>query len=308
MISTLPAVFNMLNTRRAIIPAANGHCSARALARYYATLADGGVVPPPHPSSSKPKLGSHIHVPKFPTTKATKKQQKTGKGKSPRSSLYEKIPDNPGDDAQGSSHRIDIASGSSGSCSSGSSSSSDGEGNGRKILGGEKKRLHEAFMGAGEFGGLALESGDFGLGFRRIRSKDGSLIGFGHSGMGGSTGFCVIEDQFSIAVTLNKMSFGAVTRSILQLVCSELGISLSEDLVAASRGEPSGDMPKPLINWLPPFHLFLTQYNIRTCRPTLLGIRRHKMFYYTIWKYRFSVTAMFNNTLHHPGIVTEQLQ
>ncbi|PKI31274.1 hypothetical protein CRG98_048335, partial [Punica granatum] len=244
MVTTLPAVFNMLNTRRAIIPAANGHCSARALARYYATLADGGVVPPLHSSSSKPKLGSHVHIPKF-STKASKKQQKAGKNKSLRSSMYEQIPDSPGDDAQ--SHRIDVATGNN---SSSSSSSSDGEGNGKKIFRSEKGRLHEAFMGAGEFGSLALESGDFGLGFRRIRSKDGSLIGFGHSGMGGSTGFCDIENRFSIAVTLNKMSMGAVTRNILQLVCSELGISLSNELAASSQAGPSGEsnLQKPLIN------------------------------------------------------------
>ncbi|KAK4756654.1 hypothetical protein SAY87_006781 [Trapa incisa] len=245
MISTLPAMFNMLNTRRAIIPAANGHCSARALARYYAALGDGGVVPPPH-SSSKPKLGSHVHIPKFPSTKASKKQQKTGKSKYLKPSLYQKIPDNPGGSGHGSPHRIDIPTGSDSSCSN-----SDGDENVRKIFSGKEKSLHEAFMGAGEFGGLAQESGDFGLGFRRIRSKDGSLIGFGHSGMGGSTGFCVIKDRFSIAVTLNKMSFGAVTRSILQLVCSELGILLSDELVASfqpaeSSGEPI--LRKPLIN------------------------------------------------------------
>ncbi|KAF2302780.1 hypothetical protein GH714_008345 [Hevea brasiliensis] len=75
---TLPALFNTLNVFVAIIPAANGHCSARALARYYAALVDGGTIPLPHSSFSKPPLGSHPHIPKFPSEKTSKRQ----KGKS----------------------------------------------------------------------------------------------------------------------------------------------------------------------------------------------------------------------------------
>ena len=63
--TTLPVVFDSLNIRHAIIPVANGHCSARALARYYVTLANGGMVPWPHSSSSKPPLGSHPTSPNF---------------------------------------------------------------------------------------------------------------------------------------------------------------------------------------------------------------------------------------------------
>ncbi|KAK4783663.1 hypothetical protein SAY86_008037 [Trapa natans] len=250
MITTLPAMFNMLNTRRAVIPAANGHCSARALARYYAALADGGEVPPPHSPSSKPKLGSHVHIPKFPPSNVvSKRQQKSGKKMSPWASLYKKNPDVTAYEAHGSSNRIDIATGNNvggSSSSSGRHSSGDSEGEhiNRKIFQGEKNRLHEAFMGAGEFRSLALEGGAFGLGFKRIRSKDGSLIGFGHSGMGGSTGFCDIENRFSIAVTVNKMSFGAVTRSILEVISSELGISLSDELVSSSQAGSN----EPLIN------------------------------------------------------------
>ena len=75
LVTVLPALFNTLNVRRAIIPAANGHCSARALARYYATLADGGILPPPHSSSFKQLLGSHPHMPSFPSQKTSKKQK-----------------------------------------------------------------------------------------------------------------------------------------------------------------------------------------------------------------------------------------
>ncbi|KAF9660616.1 hypothetical protein SADUNF_SadunfUnG0007900 [Salix dunnii] len=73
--TVVPALFNMLNVRRAIIPSANGHCSARALARYYAALVDGGLVPPPHSSLSKPPLGTHLHNPKFPSEITSKKQK-----------------------------------------------------------------------------------------------------------------------------------------------------------------------------------------------------------------------------------------
>ncbi|XVF86502.1 hypothetical protein PTKIN_Ptkin18bG0046000 [Pterospermum kingtungense] len=43
--TSLPAFFNMLNIRRGFIPGINGHCSARALARYYAALADRSPIP-----------------------------------------------------------------------------------------------------------------------------------------------------------------------------------------------------------------------------------------------------------------------
>eukprot|EP00897_Mesotaenium_endlicherianum_P001152 jgi/Mesen1/11037/ME000098S10430 len=55
--STLPLIFNALFIRRAVIPAANGHFSARALARFYAALGAGGAIPS-LPSSSDPPLGS----------------------------------------------------------------------------------------------------------------------------------------------------------------------------------------------------------------------------------------------------------
>ncbi|KAE9588953.1 hypothetical protein Lal_00012681 [Lupinus albus] len=64
--TTVPSLFNTLHARRAIIPAANGHLSARALARYYAALADGGKIPPPHSTASKPVLGTHPHIPTSP--------------------------------------------------------------------------------------------------------------------------------------------------------------------------------------------------------------------------------------------------
>ncbi|KAF5797908.1 putative beta-lactamase/transpeptidase [Helianthus annuus] len=182
ILAGLVPFFNTLNVRRAILPAANGHCSARALARYYATLLDGGVVPPPHSSLSQPPLGSHPHHPKD-----TSNNKKHG-GNSKTNNL-----------------------------------------NDFKIFSSQKAKLHDSFLGIGDYENLALPNGDFGLGFKRVCSKDGSLIGFGHSGLGGSTAYCDISNRFAISVTLNKLSFGSVTRDIIQFVCSELNIPVPEE-------------------------------------------------------------------------------
>lgn len=251
--TTLPALFNTLNVRRAIIPAANGHCSARALARYYAALVDGGKVPPPHSSSSKPALGSHPHLPKFASLKPPKQQKgywrklmtsanctethgrMQKKSYSSGDSSYSMIPDN---DNIGDSNNLTAET----------TIAADDPQSVSKIF--SNPRIHDAFMGAGEYENLVLPGGKFGLGFRRCYAKDGSLIGFGHSGMGGSTGYCDIKNRFAISVTLNKMSFGAVTGKIVHLVCSELGIPVPEEY--SRFGEGGADMQmnleKPLIN------------------------------------------------------------
>ncbi|EOY29154.1 ABC1 family protein, putative [Theobroma cacao] len=219
-----PALFNMLNLRRAIIPAANGHCSARALARYYAALADGGVVPPPHSSLSNPPLGSHPHIPNFLSRYCNKDFKDSGDS----CTRF----DNEGSNGN-----------SSNSTSDDCNASRDGPQNeNSKIF--SNARIHDAFLGVGEYGNLALPSPDgiFGLGFRRLKSKDGSFTAFGHSGMGGSAGFCDIKNRFAIAVTLNKMSFGGVTAKIIELVCSELNLPLPEEFSGSS------DAYRPLIN------------------------------------------------------------
>ncbi|KAF5726315.1 putative Ubiquinone biosynthesis protein coq-8 [Tripterygium wilfordii] len=265
--ATLPALFNMLNIRRATIPAANGHCSARALARYYAALADGGVTPPPHTSSSLPPLGSHPHIPKFSSKTAPKKQrgnrsEEASSGADNKINGYERklkyhisfLDGKRSRDSKDDSHARLVGDGSH-SCTN-SSSASDNianddipqNKNGSKIFCNPK--IHDAFMGVGEYRNLALPNGKFGLGFRRISSGDGSLTGFGHSGLGGSTGFCNIDNRFSIAVTVNKMSFGGVTGKIVQLVCSELNIPLPEEFSGlGDRGADSGiNLARPLIN------------------------------------------------------------
>ncbi|KAI7727587.1 hypothetical protein M8C21_019336 [Ambrosia artemisiifolia] len=206
MIAGLIPLSNTLNVRRAILPAANGHLSARALARYYAALADGGVVPPRHSSSSLPPLGSHPHHPIFLSNK-TSVNRKDGSKKdsngftSPKSDLYIRIPET--DDT---SDEVDTT-----------------------IFTHHKTKIHNAFLGTGDYKDLIFPNGKFGLGFRRVQTTDGSLIGFGHSGIGGSTGYCDINNRFAITVTLNKLSFGALTGEIIRLVCSELHLPVPQD-------------------------------------------------------------------------------
>lgn len=263
--ATAPALFNMLNIRRAIIPSANGHCSARALARYYAALADGGVVPAPHSRLSKPPLGSHPHIPKFPSHETSKKQKGTrDKG------FLAALKDKTNNSEQGHKYTKDLESGSHIRTASGdtyarlinieTSSSNNSTtdiisnadepqiSNVRKMF--NNPRIRDAFLGVGDYGNLALPNGSFGLGFKRYNTKDGSYIGFGHSGMGGSTGFCDINNRFAIAVTLNKLSFGATTGRIIHFVCSELNLPVPEDYLRFAEGEHDTlqDLVRPLIN------------------------------------------------------------
>ncbi|XP_023524043.1 uncharacterized protein LOC111788095 [Cucurbita pepo subsp. pepo] len=236
--STLAPLFNMLNTRRAVIPAANGHCSARALARYYAALAGGGVIPPPHSSASQPALGSHPHIPKFPSENS--KKQKASRTKDIHANLnndHQKNLNSTETDANGGLFRntsntgytrlLDNSSSSNANDPSTRADSRHGT-TAKKFVGKMFKdpRIHDAFLGIGKYENFAIPNGKFGLGFSRLRSDEGSFIGFGHSGMGGSTGFCNIDHNFAISVNLNKMSLGGVTASIVQFVCSELNIPL----------------------------------------------------------------------------------
>ncbi|XP_023744253.1 uncharacterized protein LOC111892451 [Lactuca sativa] len=174
--AVLPALVNLCNIvegRRAIVPAANGNCSARALARYYAALVDGGTIPSPHSSTTD----SH-------TTAVT------------------------------------------------------------KIFNNPKSKIHDAFLGTGDYKDLALPDGKFGLGFKRIKSTEGLMIGFGHAGLGGSTGYGDINNRFSISVTVNNMSFMAFTTAeVIRFVCSELDLPVPEDYAGSRQFHE-----KPVIN------------------------------------------------------------
>ncbi|CAN0859262.1 Protein ACTIVITY OF BC1 COMPLEX KINASE 8, chloroplastic [Linum grandiflorum] len=257
LLATVPALFNLLITRRAIIPAANGHCSARALARYYAALVNHGtVIPPPHSSyssssSNSPLLGSHPHIPKFGNQKAPKqKGKKCNKSvvavvnplkKKPNDiSTVEDSEEAAGDRDRKMKNPHNYTKLNNTGIVEVSSHSHDGNRATRRMY--NEPRIQEAFLGVGEeYCRLVMPNGGFGLGFKRLRScKDGSFLGFGHSGMGGSTGFCYPKQNFAIAVTVNKLSSGYATRKIIHLVCSELDLPLPEEL--------DSNTIKPLIN------------------------------------------------------------
>ncbi|CAN6215740.1 unnamed protein product [Urochloa humidicola] len=232
MASGVPVLFNTLNVRRAIIPAANGHCSARALARYYAALATGGSIPPPHSADSKPPLGSHVHTPKFPTAPLKKKK---GTGKKCVGSTGN-LQDASNSDKNGYSQLR---------TSDADDEASTAAGSGSRIFSSDK--ILNAFMGVGEYESMVHPNGKFGLGFRRYNNPSGTLRFFGHSGMGGSTGFCDVENNFAMAVMVNKMSLGSVTRGIVRFVLEELGLPVPDEF--STSGEKGPDM---VLNLAPP--------------------------------------------------------
>ncbi|KAG0473953.1 hypothetical protein HPP92_015810 [Vanilla planifolia] len=210
MVISLPVLFNSLNVRRATIPASNGHCSARALARYYAALATGGKIPPLHSTLSKPPLGDHLHHPKFPSIKKTPKNRKC----SIRAPSFSCSPFSHGNDNIGYNVVNNIAS--------------EDDAQQRTLF--DDPNIRDAFLGSGDFSTMVLPGGSFGLGFKRLQhGGDQNLTMFGHSGIGGSTGFCDAAHDFAIAVTVNRMSLGVVTRRIVQLVCSELNIPVPDE-------------------------------------------------------------------------------
>ncbi|KAM3193008.1 hypothetical protein ACQJBY_069905 [Aegilops geniculata] len=232
MAAGVPAMFNTLNVRRAIIPAANGHLSARALARYYAALAAGGAIPPPHSSNAKPLLGSHVHTPAFPTA-ATSKKKKRGSAKKSSGSAS-------------SMEKVEYAQLRTSDADSEVSVAASGSTGGR-LFSNSDSGIMDAFMGVGEYSSMIHPNGKFGLGFRRYGRSGAPPTGFGHSGMGGSNGFCDPEHGFAIAVTVNKMALGSVTRRVVRFVCEELGVPVPDEFSVA--GEKGPDM---VLNLAPP--------------------------------------------------------
>uniref|UniRef100_A0A0E0Q289 ABC1 atypical kinase-like domain-containing protein n=1 Tax=Oryza rufipogon TaxID=4529 RepID=A0A0E0Q289_ORYRU len=202
--------------------------------------AAGGAIPPPHSGGgSKPPLGSHVHTPKFPTMPSKKKKKggsKNDVGVADKDG-YTQLRTSDGSD-EGSTVSAVVAGNGSGS---GSSMFVDG---GTKML--------DAFMGVGDFSGMIHPNGKFGLGFRRYGYGAGAgekvaTTTFGHSGMGGSTGFCDVEHGLAMAVTVNKMSLGGVTRRVVRLVCEELGVPVPDEFSVA--GDKGPDM---VLNLAPP--------------------------------------------------------
>uniref|UniRef100_A0A0D9WTS7 ABC1 atypical kinase-like domain-containing protein n=1 Tax=Leersia perrieri TaxID=77586 RepID=A0A0D9WTS7_9ORYZ len=138
-----------------------------------------------------------------------------------------------------------------------SSSETAMAGTGTRMFIGDGDKMLEAFTGAGdEFAGMIHPNGKFGLGFRRYGYAAGGGAGeegrrktmtFGHSGMGGSTAFVDVEHGLAMAVTVNKMSLGGVTRRVVRLVCEELGVPVPDEFSVA--GDKGPDM---VLNLAPP--------------------------------------------------------
>ncbi|KAI5082819.1 hypothetical protein GOP47_0002562 [Adiantum capillus-veneris] len=204
VIAAMPVLFNMLFIRRAVIPAANGHFSARALARYYAMLVNGGEVPL-HSSSSEPLLGSHPLIPVFSPKDENTRSRKGRKEESVEKQQSRRYLDKSTVHHNGVSnveHRIF-----------------------------KNPNIHDSFLGTGDYDGLA-QVGPFGLGFRRysqVASGSPQYFAFGHSGVGGSTAFCYPGHNFALAITVNKMSRGGVTATIIKFICSELNLPCPEE-------------------------------------------------------------------------------
>eukprot|EP00250_Pteridium_aquilinum_P020341 c24788_g2_i1 orf=561-3449(-) len=207
VIAAMPVLFNMLFIRRAVIPAANGHFSARALARYYAMLVSGGEVPS-QASSSEPSLGSHPQVPTFNSKDVNSKSRRGRKEES-----FEKQP-------SGRHSVVPFAHHNGNSHSE------------KRIF--KNPKIHDAFVGTEDYSSH-VQSGPFGLGFRRyattgqVANGSSQYFALGHSGVGGSTAFCYPEHNFALAITVNKMSRGGVTAKIIKLVCSELNLPCPEE-------------------------------------------------------------------------------
>jgi aarF domain-containing kinase len=221
-LTNVPFLFNTLFIRRAVIPSANGHFSARALARYYAMLATGGICPKLS-GSSEPPLGSHPHYP-HQFKSPVKGKKKKGKDNVPDVELGGKV----------------------------ASVSSPDQESIPLLKTREKTKLFshpqvlDIFVGRGPTSDLVDQQGRFGLGFMRMdpsgvqRSETSGSSAFGHSGLGGSTGFCDPSHNFSLAVTLNKMNAGDVTAEIVRFVMSELNLACPEQF--ASKGAMGVEM------------------------------------------------------------------
>ncbi|GKE04156.1 beta-lactamase/transpeptidase-like protein [Tanacetum coccineum] len=98
-----------------------------------------------------------------------------------------------------------------------------------KIFTNTKAKIHDSFVGSGDCKDLILQDGKIGLGFVRLETTEGGILGFGHGGFGGSTGYADINNRFAIGVTLNLASSGALTGEIIRFICSELDLPIPED-------------------------------------------------------------------------------
>lgn len=159
-----PTTFNMKRVRSACMPSANGHMSARALAKFYSSLSPHAV----------------------------------GNGRSPILSA-----------------------------STVAACVSDAENEGSKTQKSDTETdstILQATPGAKN--GLGFQT------FQFSKSTGDTVVGIGHSGMGGSLGFVIPDEDLAVGITVSHLSFSRLaTKRIVQLICSELALTPPEVMV-----------------------------------------------------------------------------
>lgn len=148
-----PTTFNMMRVRKACIPSANGHMSARAIARFFASFGETGD------HYSPPILSSETINDCF-------------------------------SDMSNHSH------------SASESNQSD---------------MLQATADAKRALGFQV--------YEFLRADDSIVYGLGHSGLGGSMGFYIPEEQVSIGITVSSLTFSrSTTKKIIGLICTDIGL------------------------------------------------------------------------------------
>eukprot|EP00850_Spirogloea_muscicola_P013679 SM000094S24696 [mRNA] locus=s94:204833:212175:- [translate_table: standard] len=245
---SVASTFNALYMRRSIVPAANGHFSARALARYYAMLAAGGVVPDvPATPAGTPPLGKSAPALEAvaPSLRAERRWTLWRRGEVAKGRSAARV-DADFIDVEAkrqpllgsAAARTVAADASTTAVVAAKAWPDDGDGSSGaedvpKLRIFQSDDVVDACVGAGAYAALCLPDGHFGLGFQRFHATEGTAAAgppasgaaFGHIGLGGSVAFCNPAHGLAVAVTLNLLSeTREPTAAVVHLVCSELDV------------------------------------------------------------------------------------
>eukprot|EP00899_Mesostigma_viride_P006637 jgi/Mesvir1/15975/Mv08284-RA.1 len=234
--------FNNLLLRRACIPAANGHFTARALARYYAMIVEGGRVPPrPMPVDAPACLGSRDGSPSGPVQlfrsgmeildamRATgpfahlaPQDSKFGLGfrRYPSASAKEEVDVAPSaaqgqekNTLSGAGTRMDAA----GASAALGDKSSAGSSTHRRSASGSNSVTRARPEFSGQTSSVAQAPAAPCVGYA-----------FGHGGVGGSLTYCDPKHRMAVAVVVNLLSGDRrIASEVLLHVGHELGVSIS---------------------------------------------------------------------------------
>jgi aarF domain-containing kinase len=188
-----PLMYNTRKVRQACIPSANGHFSARALARFFGALGNGGSIDGVRLVSDE-TLAAMAH--REAIEQATPQAQEMMRRLGIRYACRPLPP--PPTHTHTCACRMAAAVLTRTPCLAGACSNAGGE-------------------------------RQWGLGFRIYGFKDGSkpvrYSGLGHTGLGGSVAFADLHTKTSVAVTVNALSLGKeAVNDVIKVVCQELGI------------------------------------------------------------------------------------